>query len=129
MNKLIGKCTFDIEQTLHLYLLFKQMKLLNLFSYSYLPFTTMGSGSLAAVSILEAKYKDDLTIEEGKALVIEAVEAGILHDLGSGSNVDLCILMKGKTELLRNYKTDNKRIYEKKIPYDFPIGNTRTHFI
>lgn len=84
----------------------------------------MGSGSLAAVSILEAKYKDDLTIEEGKALVIEAIEAGILHDLGSGSNVDLCILMKGKTELLRNYKTDNKRIYEKKIPYEFPIGNT-----
>lgn len=42
----------------------------------------MGSGSLAAMSILETKFRDDLSIEEGKALVIEAVEAGIIHDLG-----------------------------------------------
>lgn len=42
----------------------------------------MGSGSLAAVSILETKYKDDLSLEEAKSLVIEAVEAGIIHDLG-----------------------------------------------
>lgn len=42
----------------------------------------MGSGSLAAVSILESKYRDDLSIEEGKSIVVEAVEAGIIHDLG-----------------------------------------------
>ncbi len=42
----------------------------------------MGSGSLAAVAILESKFRDDLGVEEAKALVIEAVEAGIVHDLG-----------------------------------------------
>lgn len=93
-------------------------------NYSYLPFCTMGSGSLAAVAILETKYKDDLTIEEGKALVLEAVEAGILHDLGSGSNVDLCVLTKGKTDYLRNFRTDNKKEFERKFPYKFPLGNT-----
>lgn len=36
------------------------------FSTSYLPYATMGSGSLAAVSILETKYRDDLTLEEAK---------------------------------------------------------------
>ena len=52
------------------------------FSTAYLPFATMGSGSLAAVAILESKFRDDLTLDDAKALVIEAVEAGILHDLG-----------------------------------------------
>ena len=31
------------------------------FSYSYLPFATMGSGSLQAMTIFEHKYKDDMT--------------------------------------------------------------------
>ena len=42
----------------------------------------MGSGCLAAVGILESKYKDNLTLDEAKSLVIESVEAGIIHDLG-----------------------------------------------
>merc|ERR1712187_1035509 len=45
-------------------------------STDMLPFTTMGSGSLAAMSILEAEYKEDLTIEQGKALVAKAIRAG-----------------------------------------------------
>ena len=92
---------------------------------SYLPFTTMGSGSLAAMSILETKYKDNMSLEEAKAIVVEAVEAGIIHDLGSGSNVDVCILTKGKTEFLRNFKTENKKMFEKAHNYKFPAGNTR----
>ena len=85
----------------------------------------MGSGSLAAMSILETKYKDNMSLEEAKAIVVEAVEAGIIHDLGSGSNVDVCILTKGKTEFLRNFKTENKKMFEKAHHYKFPAGNTR----
>jgi hypothetical protein len=36
---------------------------------SVLSYSTMGSGSLAAMSVLENEYKDDLTEEEAKALV------------------------------------------------------------
>jgi len=36
------------------------------FSISYLPYATMGSGSLAAVSILESKYKDNMELEEAR---------------------------------------------------------------
>ena len=64
----------------------------------------MGSGSLAAVCILETKYKDDMNEEEAQALCIEAIEAGIYHDLGSGSNVDVCVITKDKTEMKRNIK-------------------------
>lgn len=51
-------------------------------SYHYVPFYSMGSGSLAALGILEAKYQENLSIENGINLAAEAIEAGIFHDLG-----------------------------------------------
>ena len=62
------------------------------------PFTTMGSGSLAATSILETGYKDNMTQEEAIELVKNAIEAGIFNDLGSGSNVDIFIITKKACE-------------------------------
>merc|ERR1719213_748030 len=53
-------------------------------STDMLPFTTMGSGSLAAMAVLESEYKEDLTVEQGTALVAKAIRAGIFNDLGSG---------------------------------------------
>jgi 20S proteasome subunit beta 2 len=91
---------------------------------SYLPYCTMGSGSLAATSILEAKFKDDLSLEDAKALVIEAIEAGIVHDEGSGGNVDICVVNAKGSEMFRNIKTDYKRIFTKPGGYDFPKGTT-----
>jgi 20S proteasome subunit beta 2 len=57
-----------------------------------LPYVTMGSGSLAAMSVFEDRYKPNLSEEEGKELVADAIRAGIFNDLGSGSNVDLCVI-------------------------------------
>mmetsp|Transcript_22128 Transcript_22128/g.39245 ORF Transcript_22128/g.39245 Transcript_22128/m.39245 type:complete len:284 (+) Transcript_22128:126-977(+) len=65
-------------------------------SVDRLPFTTMGSGSLAAMSELEAGYKDGLTEEEAIELVANAIMAGVNNDLGSGSNVDIAILKPGE---------------------------------
>jgi 20S proteasome subunit beta 2 len=61
-------------------------------STSKLPYTTMGSGSLAAMAIFESDYRDDLTEDEAVALVRRSILAGIFNDLGSGSNVDTCII-------------------------------------
>ena len=78
-------------------------------SYSYLPFATMGSGSLQAMTIFESKYRDNMTKEEAMQLVEEAISAGIYHDLGSGSHVDMCILDNtDKAEMLRNVVTNEK---------------------
>lgn len=57
-----------------------------------LPYTTMGSGSLAAMSVFETGWKEDMTEEEGVELVQRAILAGIFNDLGSGSNVDTCVI-------------------------------------
>lgn len=69
----------------------------------------MGSGSLAAMAILQAKYKENMNLEEAKALAVEGIEAGIFHDEGSGSNVDICVITKDKATYLRNYVSHDKK--------------------
>merc|ERR550517_1933992 len=77
-------------------------------SVSKLPFVTMGSGSLAAMSVLETHWKPDLPLEEAKEIVADAIQSGIVHDLGSGSNVDICVLTSEGHELTRSYRVIGK---------------------
>jgi len=88
-----------------------------------LPYVTMGSGSLAAMSVFETQWKSNMTREQAVSLCANAIEAGIWNDLGSGSNVDVCVITKDKTELLRNYLTPNTR-EPKKRDYKFQRGTT-----
>ncbi|KAM9068593.1 proteasome subunit beta type-7 [Sarcophilus harrisii] len=74
-----------------------------------LPYVTMGSGSLAAMAVFEDKFKPDMEEEEAKKLVSEAISAGIFNDLGSGSNIDLCVISKSKLDFLRPYEIPNKK--------------------
>jgi 20S proteasome subunit beta 2 len=88
-----------------------------------LPYVTMGSGSIAAMSVFETQWKGDMTQDEAVKLCSEAILAGIFNDLGSGSNVDVCVITPEKATLLRNYITPNVR--EKKMrDYRFPKGTT-----
>jgi len=74
-----------------------------------LPFTTMGSGSLAAMAVFESDYRDDLEEDEAIKLVQRAILAGIFNDLGSGSNVDTCVIrMDGSVSMDRNGITPNE---------------------
>jgi len=92
-------------------------------STDMLPFTTMGSGSLAAMAILETEYKEDMTNEEGKALVAKAIRAGIFNDLGSGGNVDVCVITKDGGQIFRNMEKPCPRKF--KAAYKpFPKGAT-----
>ena len=85
----------------------------------------MGSGSLAAMAIFEAGYKEDMTEEEAKQLVHGAISSGIFNDLGSGSNVDLTVIRAGgEVEILRNYDTPNARPFRKEGGYPFAKGTT-----
>lgn len=95
-----------------------------------LPYVTMGSGSLAAMSIFEAGYRDHMDETAAKALVTKAIRAGIFNDLGSGSNVDLTIIRKdASVEVLRNYQTPNdvaalRANIRRPRQFHMPIGTT-----
>ncbi|CAD6914470.1 unnamed protein product [Tilletia controversa] len=87
-----------------------------------LPYVTMGSGSLAAMAVFESGWKKDMTRDEAIALVTAAIESGIYNDLGSGSNVDVCIIEKQGTEMLRNYRVLAREAKEQR--YGFRRGTT-----
>jgi 20S proteasome subunit beta 2 len=108
---------FD-EEGAHLYTVYPHG------SSDSLPFATMGSGSLAAMSIFESDYRDNMSEEEAKLLVSRSIKAGIFNDLGSGSNVDLCVISNNGTEYFRNYLTPNERTYTRSKGYDHPPGTT-----
>nr|NP_001027952.1 proteasome Z subunit [Ciona intestinalis]CAA05209.1 proteasome Z subunit [Ciona intestinalis] len=75
-----------------------------------LPYVTMGSGSLAAMATFEMGYKPNMKRPEAMKLVRDAVAAGIFNDLGSGSNVDLCIIGNNmKVEYLRPFDVANEK--------------------
>lgn len=94
-----------------------------------LPFVTMGSGSLNAMSVFESGYQDDMSKEQAMELVGRAIKAGIYNDLGSGSNVDLCIITKGGAEYLRNYEVLTERTYQRQNPVIFKPGTARMYLL
>ncbi|XP_058074634.1 proteasome subunit beta type-7-B-like [Magnolia sinica] len=89
-----------------------------------LPFATIGSGSLAAMAIFESKYSEGLTRDEGIKLVSEVICFGIFNDLGSGSDVDVCVITKGRTEYLRNHQLPNPQTYVSSRGYSSTKGQT-----
>uniref|UniRef100_A0A2H8TGB6 Proteasome subunit beta type-7 n=1 Tax=Melanaphis sacchari TaxID=742174 RepID=A0A2H8TGB6_9HEMI len=92
-------------------------------SIDKLPYISMGSGSMAAISELESHWNENLTEEEGMKLACDAILGGVFNDLGSGSNVDLCVIKKDGTRMLRNYLTPN--IKPATAKYVYPTGLTK----
>jgi 20S proteasome subunit beta 2 len=116
-----------------------------------LPYVTMGSGSLAAMAVFESYWKAGLNVcpsftptvtktailvyiiiifadcplqrESAVKLVCDAISAGIFNDLGSGSNVDVCVITASGTDMLRNYVKDNEKV-TKERNYKFRRGTT-----
>ncbi|TFK43100.1 proteasome subunit [Crucibulum laeve] len=88
-----------------------------------LPYVTMGSGSLAAMAVFESGWKANMEREDALNLVKAAISAGIFNDLGSGSNVDACIITEHSTEMLRNVEMPNERV-QKERDYKFRRGTT-----
>ncbi|KAG9056012.1 proteasome core particle subunit beta 2 [Serendipita sp. 407] len=76
-----------------------------------------------AMAIFETEWQAGLERDAAVDLVSKAIQAGIFNDLGSGSNVDVCIITKDRTEMLRNYLTPNEKV-EKEKRYKFSRGTT-----
>lgn len=78
-----------------------------------LPYATMGSGSLNAMAVFESGFRDDMSRKDAIALVSAAIRSGIYNDLGSGSNVDICVIeANDKVDYLRNTEFLQTRTYE-----------------
>ncbi len=57
-------------------------------------FVTSGSGSVFALGVLENRYKKGLAREEGVKLVVQAINAALARDSGSGNGIDVFVIDK-----------------------------------
>ncbi|KAI6208745.1 Proteasome subunit beta [Aphelenchoides besseyi] len=64
----------------------------------HFPFIADGSGSYCAIAVLERDFKLNMSIEEAKALVQRALEAGMHGDNMSGNTLNLVIIKDTITE-------------------------------
>jgi proteasome beta subunit len=65
-------------------------------------FCAVGSGQNFSYGVLEAKYKDNLTIKEGKQILIKAISSSIIRDMASGNGIDIAIIKK-EGEAIRDF--------------------------
>ena len=77
-------------------------------SMDVVPFTALGSGGLAAMGVLEVGHRLDMSLEEAINLVKSAIVAGISNDLGSGSQIDLCIIGRDSARYHRAFVTEEE---------------------
>ncbi len=57
-------------------------------------YACVGSGAEIATGVLEAEYKDGMSVEEARELVLRSIKAAIARDAQSGEGVDLLIITK-----------------------------------
>ena len=80
-----------------------------------LPFVAMGSGSIAAMAVLESQYKDGMDAEAAKSVVRNAITAGIMNDPYSGSQVDMSIITPTSHEMIYGEYVAQQRVEPKHI--------------
>lgn len=86
-------------------------------------YTSLGSGSYAAITVLEGEFKSNMTKDQAVELGCKAIKAGILNDLYSGSNIDVCIIDFDGVESRRNYiKVEEKKNHNEIF---YPQGTLR----
>jgi hypothetical protein len=79
------------------------------------PSTALISSSLDSQSL-----RQDISVEEGIAAVRQAVRAGIMGDLGSGSHVDMCVITESGVNSWRETMES---------PWDSESSNRNTEFL
>jgi proteasome beta subunit len=52
-------------------------------------YAAIGSGAQIAVGVLETDYKDSITVEQGKEIVVKAIKSAAERDAGSGNGIDI----------------------------------------
>jgi proteasome beta subunit len=62
------------------------------------PFITAGTGAPIAMGVIEAEYKEGMSVEEGAELALKAIKAAVARDIASGDGVDMLLITKDGIE-------------------------------
>jgi len=62
------------------------------------PFITAGTGAPIAMGVIEAEYKEGMSVEAGTELALKAIKAAVARDIASGDGVDMLLITKDGVE-------------------------------
>jgi proteasome beta subunit len=62
------------------------------------PFITAGTGASMAMGVIEAEYKDGMSMKAGADLTIKAIKAAVARDIASGDGIDMLLITKEGVE-------------------------------
>jgi len=62
------------------------------------PFITAGTGAPIAMGVIEAEYRDGMTVEEGAELALKSIKAAVARDITSGDGIDMLLITKKGVE-------------------------------
>lgn len=88
-----------------------------------LPFTALGSGGLAAMGVLEQGYAKVQSVQDGITLCERAILAGIKNDLGSGSQVDVCVIFPDGSSKMKRSTVPEEELTNEDVEQ---LGNNTT---
>ncbi|XP_076158131.1 proteasome subunit beta type-7-like [Alosa pseudoharengus] len=92
-------------------------------SMDKMPYLAMGSGDLAAMGILEDGFKLNMELADAKTLVRDAIHAGIMSDLGSGNNIDICVISRKGVDYIRPFQ-ESQFNDKRQRKYKYKAGTT-----
>ncbi|KAG5264907.1 hypothetical protein AALO_G00259330 [Alosa alosa] len=92
-------------------------------SMDKMPYLAMGSGDLAAMGILEDGFKLNMELADAKTLVRDAIHAGIMSDLGSGNNIDICVISRKGVDYIRPFQESQFKD-KRQRKYKYKAGTT-----
>ncbi len=55
-------------------------------------FAAVGTGAQIAIGVLELEYNEELSADEGEAVLLKAVRSALARDISSGDGVDLMVI-------------------------------------
>jgi proteasome beta subunit len=61
-------------------------------------FAVVGSGTEIAMGVLEESYRENMSVKEGKELVVRAIKSAISRDIMSGDGIDFLLITKDGTQ-------------------------------
>ena len=61
-------------------------------------YAVVGSGTEIAVGVLEEGYKENMTLEEARDLIVRAMKSAISRDIMSGDGIDFLTITKNGTQ-------------------------------
>jgi len=62
------------------------------------PFITAGTGAAIAMGVIEAEYKDGMSMEDGEKLALKSIKAAVARDITSGDGIDMLLITKDGIE-------------------------------